>query len=271
MLSEPDRQTRRILYIVDAHVVGPDSVSSAVRAAGGVVERCTDVYEGLSRLGRGGWTRFDAVVLCLDYLAVEEYEFIRLAKQCASEVPVLVQGGAGSMGDVGRAMAMGADRWVDGSAEALRSALVGVVREAIDEIGSIANRQAETGASCAPRSAGSVGEAEEPISDRGDWLGTEAEPEPRDRVVSDDDAPVRVPWSRWSDVPVRRPPGKNSTSASSPDESADSVKGIDETIGDQSDRLGTDAEPLLSEGELSALAGVYGNGESDTDTDGGGS
>ena len=51
-MSEQASQTRRILHIVDAQVSVTHLVPSAVRAAGGVVEHCSDVYEGLSRLAR---------------------------------------------------------------------------------------------------------------------------------------------------------------------------------------------------------------------------
>lgn len=260
-------QRRRILCIVDAHVTGSDPVSAAVCAAGGVVERCSDVYEGLSRLGQGcgGSNAFDAVVLCLDYLAVHEYEFIALAKALAKRsargLAVLVHGGLGSTGDVGRAMALGADEWLDGSVEGFRAALVGSVNGGTTEIESNAKRQAEISASSGYRSAGSVVVCDEVIGDR---------------VVSDDDTTIRVPWSRGLDVPVRRPPGakiaRMQTNAKRPagigvsgeHRTSDSVDGSGGAIGDRDDWLGMDAEPLLSEGELAALAGVGG-----AETDGG--
>ena len=127
-----------------------------------------------------------------------------------------------------------------------RAALVGDVEKGVTGVKPSAKKKVETNSSETPRSAGSDEDSLELTEEIG---------------VPEDDTEVRVPWSRGSDVPVRRPPGAKrqaELSASDAEDSAGVPTESAEAVGDRDDWLGTDTEPLLSEGELAALAGEDG-------------
>ncbi len=89
------------------------------------VERRPDVYRGLACIRRGpdplvgGALRFDAVVVCVDWLARSAYDFFGLMKSATAGLPVLVYSVSGARGKLNEALAGGATAVVEPTARSL--------------------------------------------------------------------------------------------------------------------------------------------------------
>ena len=164
----------RVLHVTETLNGESEALTGALRAAGGEVELCGDVYRALARLARAE-APFHAVVLNLSWLARDDYEFVSQVVRGAPSVPVFVYGSFVEADRINDALSLGALGKIDARPETIARVLA----------------TALTADSAAPdrRPASNAGDAAPPV-----------EVEERREV--------RVPWREAADRPTRTPPGE---------------------------------------------------------------
>ncbi len=255
-------------------------VEQWISQSGIEVARCSDVYLGLARALRSVGLQPAAVVVCVEGMAPEDFEFFTLLTRARRELPVLVYG-ARSPERIVRALQSGAgglisrDAIVSLSAKLERRAATMEIVDAAPPTGPVVSPSPPK--SPEPEKPGLVAEAPPPVAappvappSAQIPEAPAASPPPgaigtNDDIAElpDDNAPshtpsasgARVPWLRYNGGPERqRPPtGKKQEDNGTPEggkevevRSSASLRQCDE------DR---DYEPLLTEQELAALLG----------------
>jgi hypothetical protein len=246
---------------------GPGDVDRWVAEAGLEVQVCDDVYRGLGRVIRTRDNRLRAVVVCVDDLHADEFEFFTLIARHRREVSVYVYGGDRALSHVTRAMELGA---TGEATEAVIGALK-TERHEGTETGSHEAIPISSG-QAPPRRHEEVGRAL-PADPNEAGEGVEEETAPacdesakvEHEELSDG---VRVPWLRKADRPARRGPESRSADGAPVDLPCANAPGASpdadwrtkpalhmDAPGTSPDATfaGTGYEPLLTEAELEAL------------------
>jgi len=230
-------------------------IQRKLQATGVQVESCEDVYCGLARIMRSLAARPAAVVVGVDGIGSGELDFFRLISRFDSSLPVYVYGGSRSESRATRAIEFGATgRLTDMILESFKPAPMSPL---FPDPGHV-----PSDTSCAREEAEPAAQAERVCDDPKDEPAVEEmrpvplPPEqaatpgsPVDGDQSDDrdlpSAPVRVPWLRYDDHPVRRPPSTREAQSRAPASDAEDRPSAD----------GDSYEPLLTHAELEALIG----------------
>ena len=204
---------------------GPGDVDRWVAEAGLEVQVCDDVYRGLARIIRTHDNRLRAVVVCVDDLRADEFEFFTLIARHRREVSVYVYGGDRALSHVTRAMELGA------TGEATEAVIGALESESHEATEPRSHEERKT-----PRHEGTETGSHEaiPISSgqapprRHEEVGRAlpADPNEAGEGVEEETAPacdesakveheelsdgVRVPWLRKADRPARRGPESRS-------------------------------------------------------------
>ena len=229
-----------------------------LQATGAQVESCEDVYRGLARIMRSLAARPAAVVVCVDGIGSAELDFFRLISRFDSSLPVYVYGGSRSESRAVRAIEFGATgRLTDTILESFEPAPTSPLLPDSGRVPSDTSRAREDA-----EPTESAEEVERVCDDpKGEPAVEEIRPvplppeqaatpvSPVDGDQSDDrdvpSAPVRVPWLRYDDHPVRRPPSTREAKSRAPASDAEDRPSAD----------GDSYEPLLTHAELEALIG----------------
>jgi hypothetical protein len=252
---EPGIVSTRVLHIRPELRTGDsaEAITAALAHEEISIEAFTDVFRGLSRLLRTRADRIRAVLVCVDGVAASEFEFFAIANRLRPLVPVYVYGNPRAAARISRAIEFGAsgpvtDELIAGLA---LSAAHPPVRPTTVSEPAVVTSNEEAVAGVAPMESEGLDATAEDQPD-----GIVGEPERgavrkgQPPAVMDDSAddeamtsPVRVPWLRDEDRPVRRGPGGSSPAV-------DDQREADSKIGRRSP-----SEPLLTEQELQALVG----------------
>lgn len=183
------------------------------------VQSCEDVYRGLALLGRKEGPRCAAVVVSTVGLGRDEMEFFSIAPRVSSGVPVYVYGGARDEPTIARALQLGAT-----------GRLTEHVVNSLIEHAAHARRTQPLPNEERRSAAGD--EEEQPAADTAQA--------PDDDSDESDGPAVRVPWSRFTESPIRTPPIEAPPAVPDP-----AARGF--TVSAES------REPLLTPEELRAL------------------
>jgi hypothetical protein len=252
--------------------LGSGDVDRWVAEAGLEVQVCDDVYRGLARIIRTRDNRLRAVVVCVDDLRTDEFEFFTLIARYRRDVSVYVYGGDRVSSRVTRAMELGA---TGEATEAVIRALKTETHQGTETD----SHEATLPGQAPPRSHEEVGRAlHADPNEAGECVEEETAPV-RDESANveheESSDGVRVPWLRYGSRPARRGPesrGANGSPAdlpyaNAPKTSPDAMpspqpspwkgEGDIATPSPQpSARMGEGGlayEPLLTEAELEAL------------------
>ncbi|GEM_PF-2635161 len=233
--------TAWVLHIASGSAALAARADTQLRAHGFVVERCGDVYRGLARLHPRHERRPVAIVVGVDGLGGAELEFFRIVGRLPRTLPAFVYAEAVSQKKVERALELGATaRLSDEALAALRAAL-SVHHAPVEASTATTMRDAAAPAVAAPyppttapteriakpppAAASTTPVAPVPGAPAPPAGGEDAEPELEEpaseepELEEDTDEitrPVRVPWLRGSEEPVRQPPSRGRRAAAEP-------------------------------------------------------
>lgn len=117
----------RVLHVTETLNGESEALTDALRTAGGEVELCGDVYRALAWLGRAE-APFHAVVLNLNWLARDDYEFVSQVARGAPSVPVFVYGGLVDADRINEALSLGALGKIDARPEVVARVVAPALR-----------------------------------------------------------------------------------------------------------------------------------------------
>ncbi len=190
----------------------PDVVGRKVdewsAAAGLMVDPCDNVYSALARALQASANQFCAVVVCVDGLRADEFEFFSLLARHRRSVPVYVYSPKQSSVLIEKAVKAGAVGAV--TEEVLQS--LAIVRhqpqaEPIRETQPQGEKESEQVANVEPPAppSAAVSPALGQLNSGGEPLNEATDPESPEPEESAETA--RVPWLRYDERPIRRKPG----------------------------------------------------------------
>jgi hypothetical protein len=242
----------RVLHVTGRGAESRGEVESKLEAAGLQVESCEDVYRALARIMRSLAARPAAVVVCLDGMGGKELDFFRLISRFDSSLRVYVYGGSRPE-----------SRFTDAAVESFKPAPPRPLLPDPDRVPSGTSRVRKEAIPAEPTTIPTA-ESERtredvekepaveeirPAAPPHREPATPIVPAARDQIDEQGrdvpSAPVRVPWLRYDDRPVRQPPPAPEAEAHepAPDSEDHPTAHLDS------------CEPLLTRAELEALMG----------------
>jgi hypothetical protein len=237
-----------VLHIADSAVESSEAVAVEqwIGQAGMEVGRCPDVYLGLARVLGNTLCDLRAVIVCVENLSPDEFEFFSLLGRARRELPVFVY----------------AARFPDRVVRALQSGAKGLAtRDAMLALGASMERRVEQGEPALEPPPDAVRSS---ISSSTPAAPKDVDSKPAAGLIEDiedgqwEDAEAntttRVPWLRYSGGPERQRPVA-SKAEQEETSSTDGMQVEDMTGATAPHKCEQSYEPLLTEQELAALLG----------------
>ncbi len=270
-LNHPVQPT--LLHITSSSLIeSPEAfaVEQWIEQAGLEVVRCPDVYLGLARALRSSQRDFGAVMVCVEDLLTDEFEFFSLVARMRRDLPVFVYGsqapervvralqsGAKGLATRDAVLALGArfERLAQPAESALAAPSVTPSPFAEQSKPTDAFKACSVSVSAHETAAPSPSMSlmkPDLVCDPAEVQTEEREVEPREEAGPV--ATARVPWLRYNVGPARQRP----TTAKVEREETSSIGGTHDTEasnGRPPNECKREYEPLLTEQELAALLG----------------